>query len=153
MFKFDGFLWLFLIKLIAIYDILVPYTGYLALVLRLWVGANLIIHARPKLGAGAAGAAGFAKTLGAPRGAAKVVTYLELLGGIFLVVGLIVPVVAILFIIQFVVISIAKRVKMHARYIDPGKLSYEIDVLYLILSTVILVLGPGLLSLDALIGI
>ena len=139
--------------MIAIYDILVPYTGYLALALRLWVGANFIIHARPKLGAGAAGAAGFAKTLGAPGGAAKAVTYLELLGGIFLIIGLIVPVVAVLFIIQFLAISIAKSVKMHASYINPGKASYEIDVLYLILSIVILVLGSGVLSLDALIGI
>lgn len=139
--------------MIAIYDILVPYTGYLALALRLWVGANLIIHARPKLGAGATGAAGFAKTLGAPGGAAKAVMYLELLGGIFLIIGLIVPVVAVLFIIQFVAISIAKSTKMHASYISPGKPSYEIDVLYLILSIVILVVGSGVLSLDALIGI
>ena len=139
--------------MMAIYDILVPYAGYLALILRVWVGANLIVHARPKLGSGIPGAAGFAKMLGAPAGAAKAATYLELFGGIFLIIGLIVPVVATLFIIQFFTISIAKRMKLHAKYIDPAKPSYEIDILYLILSIVILVLGSGVLSLDVLIKI
>lgn len=139
--------------MIVIYDALIPYTGYLALVLRLWVGANLIVHARPKFGAGITGAMGFAKTLGAPASAARAVTYLELLGGVFLIIGLIVPVVAGLFIIQFAVIAIAKRSKLHSGYIDPGKPSYEIDILYLMLALVILVLGSGVLSLDALIGI
>lgn len=138
--------------MIAIYDALIPYAGFLALLLRVWVGANLAIHSRPKLGKGAEGAAGFAKTLGAPAIASKAVTYLELLGGIFLIIGLIVPVVALLFIIQFGAIAIAKRSKMKAQYIAPSKPSYEIDILYLILSIVIFVLGSGVLSLDSIIG-
>lgn len=139
--------------MIAIYDALLPYAGYFALVLRVWVGANLVIHGRPKLGKGTEGAVGFAKTLGAPPGAAKAVTYLELVGGIFLVIGLIVPIVALLLIIQFAAISIAKKTKMHANYISPGKPSYEMDVLYLILAIAIFVLGSGVLSIDSLIGV
>lgn len=138
--------------MIAIYDALVPYAGYLALVLRVWVGANLVIHSRPKMGKGAEGAAGFAKTLGAPAGSARAVTYLELIGGGFLIIGLIVPIVSLLFIIQFAAISIAKKMKMRADYISPGKPSYEIDILYLILSIAIFVLGSGVLSIDGLIG-
>lgn len=138
--------------MIAIYSALIPYTGFLALLLRVWVGANLAIHSRPKLGKGAEGAAGFAKTLGAPAGASKAVTYLELLGGLFLIVGLIVPVVALLFIIQFGAIAIAKKSKMRAWYIASGKPSYEVDILYMMLSIAILVLGSGVLSLDSVIG-
>jgi putative oxidoreductase len=138
--------------MIAFYDALIPYAAYLALVLRVWVGANLIVHSKPKMGKGAEGAAGFAKTLGAPASSAKAVTYLELIGGIFLIVGLIVPIVALLFMIQFAAISIAKKTKMHIDYISPGKPSYEIDILYLILSIAIFVLGSGVLSVDRLIG-
>jgi putative oxidoreductase len=139
--------------MIAIYDALMPYAPYLALLLRVWMGANLVIHSRPKLGEGATGARAFAKTLGVPAAAARAVTYLELFGGIFLIVGLIVPIVALLFIVQFAAISIAKRSKLHAEYTSPGKPSYEIDILYLILSIAILVLGSGVLSFDGLIGI
>ncbi len=139
--------------MIALYDVLVPYTGYLALVLRVWVGGNLIIHSRPKFTKeGFVGSAGFAKSLGAPAGSARAVSYLELLGGIFLIIGLIVPIIAVLLIIQFVAISIAKRSKMHAEYISHGKPSFEIDILYLLLAIVILVVGSGVLSIDALIG-
>ena len=139
--------------MIVLYDALLPYAAYFALVLRIWVGANLVIHGRPKLGKGAEGAAGFAKTLGTPAVAAKAVTYLELVGGVFLIIGLIVPIVALLLMIQFAAISIAKKTKMRADYISPGKPSYEMDILYLILAIAIFVLGSGVLSIDLLIGV
>ncbi len=78
-------------------DVLIPYTGYLALALRVWIGANFIIHSRPKLGKeGMVQTTQFMKGLGIPVGAAYTATALELFGGIFLIVGLIVPVVAAL---------------------------------------------------------
>jgi putative oxidoreductase len=139
--------------MIAIYEALVPYTGYLALLLRVWVGANLVIHARPKTRKGAvAQAAGWLKGMGMPASAAYLATALELFGGIFLIIGLIVPIVAVLLIIQFAAISVMKKTKQHDSYIAPGKSSYEIDVLYLILAIVILVIDSGPFSLDALIG-
>jgi putative oxidoreductase len=138
--------------MMAIYQALVPYAGYLALVLRLWVGGNLIIHSRPKLGKGTPQAANWMKSIGMPGWTAYAATYLELFGGIFLIIGLIVPVVAVLFVIQFASIIGMKRVKQHAEYISTSKPSLEIDVLYLMLSIVIFVLGSGVLSLDGLIG-
>ena len=138
--------------MLAIYEVLTPYTGYLALLLRVWVGANLVIHSRPKMGKGAAQSVNWMKSMGMPGWTATAATYLELLGGIFLIIGLIVPIVAVLFIIQFAAITVMKKTKQHAEYISPGKPSYEIDILYLILAIVILVLGSGVLSLDALIG-
>jgi putative oxidoreductase len=134
-------------------DVLIPYTGYLALALRVWIGASFIIHSRPKLGKGMVQTAQFMKGMGIPVGAAYTATALELFGGIFLIVGLIVPIVALFFAIFMTSNIIMKRTKMHANYIDAAKPSYEIDALYLGLSLVLLVLGSGVLSLDGLIGL
>ena len=138
--------------MLAIYDALVPYVAYLALVMRVWVGANLIIHSRPKLGKGTAQAINWMKSIGYPGWTASAAAYLELFGGIFLIIGLIVPVVAVLFVIQFAAIIVMKKTKQKAEYISTSKPSYEMDILYLMLSIVVLVLGSGVLSVDKLIG-
>ncbi|MGI0078210.1 MAG: DoxX family protein [Nitrososphaerales archaeon] len=132
---------------------LLPYTAYLALVLRVWVGANMITHARPKLGAGTKGTIRWIKSLGLPAGAAYLAIILELFGGIFLMIGLIVPIVALFIAIEMIANSLMKKYKMKAGYIVTGKASYEIDVLYLMLSIVLIVLGSGAASLDGLIGL
>lgn len=133
-------------------DPLIPYVGYLALVLRVWVGASFVLHARPKL-------RGMSQTvknmagLGVPAGATYAATALELVGGIALIVGLLVPVVGTLFVVFMVANSILKKRKMHADYIAMGKPSYEVDVLYLALALVLVFLGAGVLSLDGTLGI
>ncbi len=131
---------------------LLPYTAYLALVIRVWMGANMIIHARPKLGAGTKGTVGWIKSMGLPAGAAYLAIALELVGGIFLLVGLIVPIVALFFAIEMIANSVMKKQKMKAEYIVQQKPSYEIDILYLMLSVVLIVLGAGVASIDGLIG-
>src|ERR1019366_9397969 len=108
---------------------LLPYVGYLALVVRVCMGANMVIHGRPKLGKGMAQAIQHFKGVGVPEIAVKMGVYLEVFGGIFLVIGLIVPVVALLFIVYMAAITVVKKTKMHAEYIAVGKPSYEIDVL------------------------
>jgi putative oxidoreductase len=137
----------------GILEALIPYTPYLALVLRIWLGANFIIHARPKLGKGMVQTTRWIKGMGIPVGAAYTAVALELFGGIFLIVGLIVPIVALFFAIEMVANSVMKRTKMNAEYIGQGKPSYEIDILYLALSLVLIVLGAGALSLDGLVGL
>ncbi len=137
----------------GILEALLPYTPYLALVLRVWMGANLVIHARPKLGKGMAQTTQWVKSMGIPAGAAYTATALELFGGVFLIVGLIVPIVAFFFAIEMIANSIMKKTKMSADYIGQGKPSYEVDVLYLVLSLALIVLGAGALSLDGLIGL
>ena len=130
-------------------DILISYAPYLALLMRVWVGANFIIHARPKLKNGIANVAANMKL---PKSAVSAATILEFLGGIFLIIGLIVPVVALFFAIFMVANTLMKRSRMHAEYIASGKPSFEIDILYLMLSIVLLVLGAGALSVDGVIG-
>lgn len=82
-------------------------------------------------------------------------TVLEFLGGIFLVVGLLTPLVGLFFVIQFGSIILMKKSKMHAKFIsaEQGKATYEIDVLYLLLALAFLVLGAGPYSLDHLLGL
>jgi len=136
----------------GILDPLLPYVGYLALVLRVWVGANFVIHARPKV-AGIGQTTQWVKSLGMPAGAAYAATALELGGGIALILGLLVPVVGALFVFFMASVSIMKKRKMHADYIVQGKPSYEIDALYLALALVLVFLGAGVFSIDGALGI
>lgn len=122
------------------------------MVLRIWVGANFIVHGRPKFGKTGTAVKSSLKSVGLPGWMVSGVGVLELFGGIFLIIGLIVPIVAMLLVILFASIILMKRTKQHEPYIAPGKPSYELDVLYLILAIVILVLGSGVLSVDSLIG-
>lgn len=137
----------------ALLDPLLPYTGYLALVLRVWVGANFIIHARPKLAAGVGATAQQMKGLGVPAGATYAATALELFGGVFLILGLLVPLVGGLFALFMASASIMKKRRMKAEYIAQGKPSYEVDVLYLALAVALVFLGGGVFSLDGALGI
>jgi putative oxidoreductase len=92
--------------------------------------------------------------MGVPAAAAVLVTILEFFGGIFLIVGLLVPLVAGLFAIQFVSIIAMKASKMKANFMGSGgKPSYEIDFTYLILALAIFLLGAGAFSLDAILGV
>jgi putative oxidoreductase len=129
------------------------YVAYLALVTRIWVGANMMIHGYSKLKNLKHAASETKQTLGIPIGATYAATILEFFGGLFLIIGLIVPLIGVFFAIFMIANVIMKKTKMKAAYIDPGKASYEIDIIYLILSIVLIVLGAGALSVDSVIGI
>src|SRR5438105_2955268 len=102
------------------------YTPYLALLLRVVVGGSLMVHGYPKLKSKEQ-AVGWMKSMGLPGGAAIIAGILEFLGGLFLVIGLIVPIVAFFFMIQFAAIVVMKSTKMKAKYIAPSGANYEID--------------------------
>lgn len=126
---------------------------YLALVTRVWVGANMMIHGYPKLRNLKQAAEETKKTLGIPIGATYTAIILEFFGGLFLIIGLIVPIVGLFFAIFMIANLIMKKTRMNAAYIAPGKASYEIDITYLILSVILIVLGAGALSVDLVIGL
>jgi putative oxidoreductase len=128
------------------------YTPYLALFLRVIVGCNLIIHSRPK----------FSKMpliiertryYGAPAKVAYAITVLESVGGLFLILGFIVPVVALLLVIEFTAIIIAKF-RLKGNYIHgESPLKYEIDLLYFLFAITLLVVGAGAFSIDSYLGL
>ena len=134
----------------GILEPLLAYTPDLALLLRVWVGTNFILHANIKLPKkGREQAAQWMKSMGLPPVAASLATTLELVGGIFLIVGLIVPVVAFLFAIEMISTSALNKLKMKKAYIG----GYELDVLYILLAVVLFLLGGGALSIDSVIGL
>lgn len=136
-------------------EVLNPYGPLLLLVLRLGVGAGLALHGYPKAKGGRVQAGQWMKSMGIPPLAADLVTVLEFLGGIFLILGLLTPLVGLFFVVQFASIILMKKSKMHATFIstEQGKPSYEIDAVYLMLALVFLVLGAGPFSLDGLLGL
>jgi putative oxidoreductase len=136
-------------------EVLNPYGPVLLLILRLVVGAALVIHGYPKAKGGRVQAGQWMKSMGIPPVAADLATVLEFLGGIFLVVGFLTPLVGLFLSIQFGSIALMKRSKMHAKFIslEQGKPTYEIDILYALLALVFLFLGAGTYSLDHVLGL
>jgi len=134
-------------------ELLLPSAGYLALFLRVWVGANYLAHGYPKLlGKNRQQAAQWMKSMGLPAGAAYLAAILEFFGGLFLIIGLIVPVVALFFAVEMISISILKKTKMKASYIM-GQNTYELDITYLLLAIVLVVVGAGSFSTDQVLGL
>jgi putative oxidoreductase len=128
-------------------------TSYLALFMRLFLGVSLLIHGYPKVNGGWRQGGQWMKSMGIPASTAVLATVVEFFGGLLLVVGLIVPVVASLVAIQFASIIGMKASRMNARYVslEAGKPTYEIDALYLVLALALVVLGAGALSFDSVI--
>ena len=83
------------------------------------------------------------QTLGIPVGATYTATVLEFFGGLFLIIGLIVPIIGLFFALFMIANVIMKKRRMNAACIAPGRASYEIDITYLILSIILIVLGAG----------
>ena len=111
-----------------------------------------MIHGYPKLKSKEQ-SMNWMKSMGLPGATAVLAAILEFFGGLFLVIGLIVPIVALFFAIQFISITLMKKRKMKAVYVGSGKPSYEIDILYLVFAIILIVLGAGAFSIDALIGL
>src|SRR5215207_6732039 len=132
-------------------EALLAFIPYLALVPRVWMGANMIVHGYPKLKNIKETAKETKQTLGIPTKATYIAAVLEFFGGIFLIIGLIVPIVALFFAIFMIANVIMKKRKMNAAYVSTSKASYEIDITYLIISIILIVIGAGALSIDSAI--
>jgi uncharacterized membrane protein YphA (DoxX/SURF4 family) len=117
------------------------------------MGVDVMMHGYPKMKNPKMVAEGVKKGLGVPFGATYAAMILEFFGGIFLVIGLIVPIVSLFFAIFMLSNIVAKKTKLHAVFTSSTGPSYEIDILYLMLSIVLFVLGAGALSVDKLLGL
>jgi putative oxidoreductase len=132
---------------------LLPYAGYAALLLRVVVGLSLVLHGRMKLGKGTAIAVQWMKGMGVPATAVYAAIALEVVGGIMLIAGVLVPVVAALVAIEMVANAVMKITEMKGGYVVQNKPSYEIDVLYLLLSIALMVLGAGAAAIGPAVGL
>ena len=131
---------------------LVPYTYYLALLLRVWVGVNFVVHGYPKLGKSREQTLQWTKSLGVPAGLTYAAIILEFFGGLSLIIGFIVPIVSFFIALEMIGASILKKSKMKGQYIG-GTVAYELDVTYLLLAISLIVLGAGAFSIDAALGL
>lgn len=137
---------------IGMLELLAPYTVYLALLLRVVVGATMAMHGYPKLKSPQQ-TVQWTKGLGVPVVATYLAIILEFFGGIALVIGFLVPVVAFFLALEMIGNALLKKVKMKAHYLQMAEHAYEIDITYLLLAITLLVLGAGAFSLDAFLGL
>ena len=133
------------------FEMLLPYATYLALFLRVWVGANFVAHGYPKLGNAKAQTLQWTKSMGVPTVATYLAIILEFFGGLSLIIGFLVPLVGFCIVLEMAGAIVLKKTKMKAAYI--GQNSYEIDVTYLMLAIALIVLGAGVISVDSLLGL
>jgi putative oxidoreductase len=134
-------------------DMLMFYTPYLALLLRVVVGASLVMHGYPKLKNPQA-TLKWTGSLGVPAAATVAVIVLEFFGGIALILGFLVPIVAFFIALEMIGNIALKKTKMKAPYlIGENAAAYETDALYILLAVTMIVLGAGAFSLSAPLGI
>jgi putative oxidoreductase len=138
--------------MVSLSEALLVFIPYIALIARVWMGINMVIHGYPKIRTFKQTAQQTNQALGIPIKVTYMASILEFFGGIFLIIGLIVPVVAIFFAIFMISIVFMKRKKMNAAYISPQCTSYEVDITYLIISIALFALGAGAFSIDSLIN-
>ncbi len=123
---------------------------------RVAVGAVLFQHGWTKVRGGAWKQSGqWIKSMGVPAFLAPLVMALEVLGGVFLILGLLVPIVALLFLLQMAGIILMKKIKMKATLLPKGQggSSYELDFVYIVVSLLLIAAGAGSISLDSLLGL
>jgi putative oxidoreductase len=136
-----------------VFDFFIWYTPYLVFLLRVVVGATLIMHGYPKLKNPQA-TLKWTGNLGVPAAATVVVIVLEFFGGIALILGLLVPVVAFFIALEMIGNIALKKTKMKAPYlIGQNASAYETDVTYILLAVTLMVLGAGAFSLGAFLGL
>ena len=124
-------------------------------VIRGVAGVVFAYHGWQKLQRGVAGFGGFLDSLGVPFPGpmARVVVALELVGGIMLVAGLLTRVIALLVAVQMVFTTLL--VKVDVGLIAPmgGGAGAELDVLLWAIAVALVLLGPGVLAIDRVLGI
>ena len=124
------------------------------LVLRVIVGALIVLHGLQKL---TAGPADFGRMtldpLGVPAPVVMgyVVTFVELRGGILLILGLLTRLAALLLTIDLIVAIILVKTKVGL--ISSEAAGAELDLAYVAAFLALLLMGPGKASLDRLIGL
>jgi putative oxidoreductase len=131
--------------------------GFAPLILRVMAGIVMAVHGWQKLTE--VGPANFGRqalaNLGVPLPVfmGYVVTFVELIGGILLIVGLLSRIAALILAIEMVFTTLL--VKTNVGFIAPpgSGAGAELDLILLAAFLTILLVGPGRLSLDELVGV
>lgn len=123
--------------------------GSLAIfMVRTIVGLGFIFHSMFKLPTPTMwmGPQGFA-----PPWLQGIVTFVELFGGIALIVGFLTPVAAFLLAIDMIVAIFKYHIPAGGHFVG-GRASFEVPLVYLVVVLALLIAGPGRFSIDGFIG-
>ncbi len=131
-----------------LFQALAAQSAFGILVLRLFYGGLLATHGYPKLSSGRKVTEDWLSGMKIPRVLGPLIGILELFDGIFLVLGLLTPVVAFLFVLQFFGIVVERK-----RLGKKSLPEYEKDLMYLGGALALVVLGGGTYSLDYVLGL
>ena len=135
---------------------LAQFAGFAPLILRVMAGIIMAAHGWQKLiEFGPANFGRLLADLGVPLPVfmGYVVTFVEFIGGILLIVGLLSRLAALILAIEMVFTTLL--VKVHVGFIAPqgSGAGAELDLILLAAFLTILLAGPGRLALDELLGI
>ena len=119
------------------------------LLLRLVVGLAFIFHGVPKIDSPTQWDA-HGPLPGVPGWLQAIVAVAEFGGGIFLIVGFLTPVFAFLIGADMLVAILGVHVPGGGHFVG-GRGSYELPLTYLVVMIVLLMLGPGAYSIDAML--
>src|SRR5918997_2670391 len=128
--------------------------GYAPLVVRVLVGVIMAAHGWQKLQGGPSGFGQALAGLGVPLPElmAYVVTFVELVGGVLLIVGLLSRLAALLLTINLVVAILLVKVNIGLIAAPQQGAGAELDLALIAGFLVILLMGPGSVSLDRVLG-
>jgi putative oxidoreductase len=115
--------------------------AYGSLPIRIVAGITFVAHGLPKF-ENIAGTQGFFGSIGLPPALALPVGLLEVIGGIFLLVGVVTRISAALFIIDM--IGAIVLVRLPDGFVD----GYELESLLIAISVSLLITGPGRISVE-----
>jgi putative oxidoreductase len=116
------------------------------LIIRVVLGVTFLLHGIAKFQMGLGNVAGWFESIGILGFIGYAVAFIELLGGIALIVGLGTRIVSAL--IAIVMVGAIITAKLSVGFIGAEAAGYELDVALLAMATVLVISGSHLLALD-----
>ena len=124
-------------------------------ILRIVLGIAMTVHGWSKLSGGVGGVAGFfADPLGipAPTLMAWIVTIVELLGGLFLIVGFLTPIVGILIALDMLGAIFFAYLRRGSPFIEGSSITWEKEAVFAAAALCLVLAGPGAWSVDEVVA-
>ena len=127
---------------------------FLSLCLRLVVGVNFVFgRGYRQLISDRKDVIAFWEAQKVPAIATVAASILNLFGGVFLIFGLLVPVVSIFFAIEMAFTVYLHKYRFKTKYFGHMDAGYELNVVYVLIMITLIVIGAGPISIDQLIGL
>lgn len=122
-------------------------TSWVATLMRVVLGILLLAHGISKFQMGLGNVAAWFASAGTPGFLAYIAGWLELIGGILLILGLFTRYVSVLFTVML--LGAIATMKLPLGLLGNGQMTgYELDLAYLMLTVYFIFAGPGSLSID-----